>query len=82
VILSLTEDSVASHLRERGVLPPDKPARVEILPGGVSSATFLVTTGQERWVVKQPLPYLAVADVWPARQTIFPACSTITPSAT
>ena len=68
MILSLTEDSVATHLRERGVLAPDQAAQVANLPGGVSSATFLVTTGADRWVVKQPLPYLAVADVWPARQ--------------
>jgi 5-methylthioribose kinase len=42
-------------------------ASAVVLDGGVSGATFLVDAEGERYVVKQPLPYLSVADVWPAR---------------
>ncbi|MBM7783899.1 phosphotransferase family protein [Tenggerimyces flavus] len=62
----LTLDDVAAHLLARGVLaaPPDS---VSVLAGGVSGATYLVTGPSERLVVKQPLPFLSVADEWPAR---------------
>jgi hypothetical protein len=64
----LTSDDVAAHLMERGVLDSPCPsASVSVLAGGVSGATFLVTTPAQRWVVKQPLPFLSVADEWPAR---------------
>lgn len=63
----LTTDTAVEHLRDRGVLGADVAASATVLDGGVSSATFLVETEGERYVVKQPLPYLSVADVWPAR---------------
>lgn len=64
----LTKDTAVRHLRDRGVLDADLATSVVALGGGVSGATFLVDAGNERYVVKQPLPYLSVADVWPARQ--------------
>lgn len=62
----LTSDDVAAHLLARGVLSAP-PTSVSVLAGGVSGATYLVTTSAERLVVKQPLPFLSVADEWPAR---------------
>ena len=64
----LTAATVAAHLYARAVVPSDRPVEVVTLAGGVSGATFLVTAGTERYVVKQPLPFLSVADEWPARQ--------------
>ena len=67
----LTAASVVAHLCDRGLLAdagPDRGVSVTTLAGGVSGATFLVTGGPERYVVKQPLPFLSVADEWPARQ--------------
>ena len=66
VTATLTEATVADHLRVRGIIGSE-PVKVAVLSGGVSSATFLVGEGAVRYVVKQPLPYLAVADEWPAR---------------
>ncbi|GAA2756040.1 phosphotransferase [Actinopolymorpha rutila] len=75
--MRLSEDTVVRHLRDRGVLAPDTPASASVLSGGVSGATFLVVAdggdggpgsdGVRTYVVKQPLPFLAVADEWPAR---------------
>lgn len=64
----LAEEEVPGYLRQRGVIDADEPCTVTSLPGGVSSATFRVETRGERYVVKQPLPYLSVADEWPASQ--------------
>lgn len=63
----LTEAEVAGFLAERGVLAEGEPAAVRPLSGGVSGSTYLVETGRARYVVKQPLPFLDVADEWPAR---------------
>ncbi|SDR79503.1 phosphotransferase family protein [Actinopolymorpha singaporensis] len=69
--MRLSEDTVVRHLRDRGVLAPDSPATASVLSGGVSGATFLVVAEGgpvvRTYVVKQPLPFLAVADEWPAR---------------
>jgi 5-methylthioribose kinase len=64
----MTEVDVVAHLRDRRVVGPGVDLRVTTLAGGVSSATFLAVGGGRRYVVKQPLPFLSVADVWPARQ--------------
>jgi 5-methylthioribose kinase len=64
----LTEETAGEHLRTRGLVPAGADLRVSTLAGGVSSATFLAVGGGARYVVKQPLPFLSVADVWPARQ--------------
>ncbi|MGH3656743.1 MAG: phosphotransferase family protein [Micromonosporaceae bacterium] len=64
----LTREDVGGHLRARGVIGPGVEAQVTTLAGGVSSATFLAVAEGRRYVVKQPLPFLSVADVWPARQ--------------
>lgn len=59
---------MVAHLCSRGVLSAPDDAVVSTLPGGVSGTTFLVESGRLRYVVKQPLAFLAVADEWPARQ--------------
>ncbi|GAA4999253.1 phosphotransferase [Actinopolymorpha pittospori] len=66
--MRLSVDTVTSFLHGRGVITPDTPTTATVLAGGVSGATFLVYAGGVRYVVKQPLPFLAVADEWPARQ--------------
>jgi aminoglycoside phosphotransferase (APT) family kinase protein len=65
----LVKPDVIGHLISRGVLGPDQPVAVTTLSGGVSSSTFLAETPQARYVVKQPLPYLSVADEWPSTVT-------------
>lgn len=67
-VTQLTESTVVAHLCARGVLAEPDSATVRTLSGGVSGTTFLVEAGRARYVVKQPLAYLAVADEWPARQ--------------
>lgn len=59
---------MVAHLCSRGVLSGPDDAVVSTLSGGVSGTTFLVEAGRQRYVVKQPLAFLAVADEWPARQ--------------
>ena len=57
---------VLDHLRERGFdLAPD--SVVAPLPGGVSGEVFIVRSGADRWVVKQPLAQLRVATAWFAK---------------
>jgi aminoglycoside phosphotransferase (APT) family kinase protein len=65
----LTEDSVVGHLGRRGILDAAIPAEVVRLAGGISAATFRVTTAEGAYVVKQPLPFLAVSQRWPASQS-------------
>jgi 5-methylthioribose kinase len=65
----LAEPDVAAHLVRRKVLLPGDTATVTVLSGGVSSATYLAETSRGRFVVKQPLPYLSVADEWPSTVT-------------
>ena len=59
--------NVGDYLARRGVLgPTDVVTRVESLGGGVSSVVLLVETAQSRYVVKQPLERLRVAEEWHA----------------
>ena len=62
----LDATSVLEHLRNRGfALGPDGVA--EPLLGGVSGEVFMVRSGTDRWVVKQPLSQLRVAGTWLAK---------------
>jgi 5-methylthioribose kinase len=65
----LTSNDVVAHLVSRDVVEPAAATAtdVSVLAGGVSGATYLVVTPAARLVVKQPLPFLSVADEWPAR---------------
>ena len=65
----LTEHTVADYLVGRGVLRPG-PSQARELTGGVSNVVLLVESDSGRFVVKQALPQLRVADEWfadPAR---------------
>ena len=65
----LDETSVGSYAIERGVIP-EGPWQASLLAGGVSNVVLLVESGQKRFVVKQALSRLRVADEWladPAR---------------
>jgi len=64
----LTETTVVQHLRTRGIVGAAESAQVARLAGGISAATFRITTLEGGYVVKQPLPVLAVAQSWPASQ--------------
>jgi 5-methylthioribose kinase len=57
-------DGILARLVERRVLSAEAGARVESLPGGVSADVFVLTFGDRRLVVKQPLPRLRVAQEW------------------
>jgi Ser/Thr protein kinase RdoA (MazF antagonist) len=65
----LTEATVVRHLRNRGLIDPGVPAQVSRLAGGISAATFRIDTAGGAYVVKQPLPFLAVSQRWPASQS-------------
>ena len=57
--------ALTAYLRATARIPPDESPRIEILAGGVSNRTVLVSrpTG-ESWVVKQALERLRVAVEW------------------
>jgi hypothetical protein len=63
----LDTDQVVPYLRQVGILPPDAPANVHVLSGGVSSGVFRVECAQAAVVVKQALPQLRVTDEWLSR---------------
>lgn len=58
--------NVADWLRGHGLVLPGVPVRVTELAGGVSGLVLSVTAGTDRWVLKQALPRLRVADEWAA----------------
>lgn len=59
----MDKDLITSILREKGVIHSKK-VFFEPLTGGVSSDIFLITDGENRFVVKQALPKLRVEDNW------------------
>jgi 5-methylthioribose kinase len=60
----LDADSVGTYLRERGLIAADAPVDARSLGGGVSNVVLLAESGEQRYVVKQSLPRLLVADEW------------------
>ncbi len=62
-VFELTEDSAAAYLAESG-RPLSPAARCRELGGGVSNTVVLVEDGPRRFVLKQALPQLRVADEW------------------
>jgi 5-methylthioribose kinase len=62
----LSAATVGAYLRDHGVVEADADVRAEPLGGGVSNTVLRVVAGEDCWVVKQPLPNLAVEDDWPA----------------
>ncbi len=65
--MTVRPETAVEYLRERG-LDPGEGAIAEQLGGGVSNRVVRVT-GERSFVLKQPLPNLAVEDDWPADVT-------------
>lgn len=65
----LDEAALRAHLRERGILFGAGAPQVSVLAGGVSNLVHLLEADDGRWVVKQSLARLAVADEWLADRT-------------
>ena len=64
----LTEATVVEYLKTRRILDSAIDARVAKLAGGVSANTFRISAPAGDYVVKQPRPFLAVSERWPASQ--------------
>ena len=62
----LAPENALAYLREHGVVPADADGESRALGGGVSNRVVLVETDAGCFVLKQPLPNLAVEDDWPA----------------
>jgi 5-methylthioribose kinase len=66
-------DEILARLVERHVLSVGADVGIESLPGGVSADVFVLTFGDRRLVVKEPLSRLRVAQEWrssPARALV------------
>ncbi|MDQ1436628.1 MAG: hypothetical protein QOK43_257 [Acidimicrobiaceae bacterium] len=68
IVEALDARSLPAYLVGRGLVADLATVTVRPLTGGVSNTVFLVETDTARWVVKQSLPRLAVADEWLAKQ--------------
>jgi 5-methylthioribose kinase len=64
----LTEQTVLSYLIEKGVISATDQAEVEVLTGGVSNVVLAITTADKKFVLKQALAELKVAEKWEADQ--------------
>lgn len=60
----LTRDSIEAYLRRRAAIPAGCAVAIDELGGGISNAVFKVVAGPDRFVVKQSLARLRVADEW------------------
>jgi 5-methylthioribose kinase len=66
VTTELTETSAVDFLRAHGLVGDDEVRATRSLGGGVSNRVLQVETAADCYVLKQPLPNLAVEDDWPA----------------
>ena len=74
-LLKLKASTAADYLAARGAIGPFK---LSELAGGVSNIVLLVETGAERYVLKQSLPRLRVAQEWYSdRSRIFRECDAL-----
>ena len=64
--MTLTPETVGRYLAEHGFVESHTEVRARSLGGGVSNVVLAVEAGDERVVLKQPLPNLDVEDDWPA----------------
>lgn len=64
----LTAATVGPHLVARGLVPEGDRVTAEELGGGVSNVVLGVDAGEHRFVIKQALPRLRVADEWLAKR--------------
>ncbi len=64
----LDEVSVIPYLIEHGIVEKDQEFSIEVLTGGVSNTVMAITTREAKWVLKQALPALKVAEKWEADQ--------------
>lgn len=62
----LSADTVGPYLVARGLVAAGAPVEATALGGGVSNVVLAVRSGEQRYVVKQALPRLRVAEEWVA----------------
>lgn len=67
--LSISKQNITEYLRSTNVIADEADTEVVSLGGGVSNTVIRVSTPDACYVVKQPLPNLAVEDDWPADTT-------------
>lgn len=67
--ISISEQNITEYLRSKDVIADEADTEVVSLGGGVSNTVLRVSTPNVCYVVKQPLPNLAVDDDWPADTT-------------
>ena len=60
----LRAETACTYLRSAGRLPANSSCTAVVLGGGVSNEVVLVTHDLGRWVLKQALPRLRVAEEW------------------
>lgn len=63
-MFTATPESTPDYLREKDLVAKDEPVTVTDLLGGVSCRVLKVVTPSKRWVIKQALPKLRVAQEW------------------
>lgn len=68
MLTELTESTVITYLRNRGVVDANAPARAYRLGGGVSNDVLRVDTDDRSYVIKQALGKLRVAEEWTANR--------------
>jgi len=64
----LTEESVIPYLIEKKIISATENAEVEVLTGGVSNVVLAINTADKKFVLKQALAELKVAEKWEADQ--------------
>lgn len=65
----LDPENALRYLQESDIVPDDAHGESRTLSGGVSNRVIMTETDAGCFVLKQPLPNLAVADDWPADVT-------------
>jgi hypothetical protein len=55
---------VKRYLEDNGWIADGEPIVVQAMTGGVSCNVWKITSGPNRWVLKQPLPKLKVEAEW------------------
>jgi aminoglycoside phosphotransferase (APT) family kinase protein len=64
----LSPATVGAYLQQRKLVPGSQPTVARALAGGVSNVVLEVRSGADRFVVKQALPRLRVAEEWLAKR--------------
>jgi 5-methylthioribose kinase len=62
----LSTENILAYLSDYDIVNPYMSVDIQRLGGGVSNKVLQIRTDDDCFVVKQPLPNLAVEDDWPA----------------